>query len=327
MKTSIRCFGQTINIYTNNHKFFAYINSIERFFSLPVRITENISTAPNLCIIEGFPPKLSFEPQTRTLTFRIEWTRIDKSDTIASLLAQLLCLACIDAKIFILHAAAISEENAAYLIIGGVGAGKTSLSLSLCSNQRFSWLANDHVGLSMKNGNIRICEGQDLIDFRKFSFSSIRNLFYANIVEKIKSRFPIASNPWAKTTTPFFASELGISQGILPMPVKALFFPLVGLSMHEYFNEMQNGKAATTILQMLTWPLQGVETFILDNTGKAICPSITIEPTGGWMETYSFVNSLVSQCPSYIVCGKLDSAVEFIEKKISQLTLNGPDKT
>lgn len=320
MKVSLRCFGQTLNVYTTSPKFFVYITSIDRLFSLPVIITENNGDGPNLNIIEGFPPKLTFEPQTRSFTFRVEWPLVEHSDAIASLLAQLLCLACIDANTFILHAAAISQENAAYLLIGGMGAGKTSLSVALCRDSRFSWLSNDHVGLSRKNGEIILCEGHDFIDFRKSSFSLIRKLLSSDIVKKIEARFPLDSTPWTKTTPPFSVSELALSQDSLPRPVKALFFPLVDLAAYECFQEMPDGKATTVLLQMLTWPLQGVETFILDNSGKAICPSIAIEPTRGWIETYDFVNSLISQCPAYIVCGKLESAIEFINQKISQLT-------
>lgn len=320
MEISLCCFGQTLNVCTTSPKFLAYIASIDRLFSLPVVITGANEGSPSLNIIEGTPPKLTFEPRTRSLTFRIEWPLVEHSDAIASLLAQLLCLACIDANTFILHAAAISHEDAAYLLIGGMGAGKTSLSVALCSNSKFSWLSNDHVGLSRKNGEIMLCEGHDFINFRKSSFSLLKNFLSPDIAKKIEGRFPLDLNPWTKTSPPFSVSELVLPQGSLPCSVKALFFPLIDLTTFECFQEMPTGKATTALLQMLTWPLQGVETFILDNSGKAICPSIAIEPSRGWMETYNFVNFVTSQCPTYIVCGKLESAIDFISRKIVQLT-------
>ena len=164
-----------------------------------------------------------------------------------------------------------------------------------------------------------LCEGHDLIDFRKLSFPLGMDFLSQDIVEKIRSRFPSDSTPWTKTEPPFSASELALPQGSLPCPVKALFFPLVGLTTYECFQEIPVERAATTLLQMLTWPLEGVETFVLDNSGKAICPSVAIKPTKGWKQAYDFVNSLLSQCPAYVVHGSIESAMKFVTLTVSQL--------
>lgn len=321
MKLGLRCFGQTLNVCTTSPQVFTYLSSLDHLFSLPAAVTEYSEGGPCLNIVEGSPAKVTFEPLSRSLTFRVEWALIDQSNAIASLLAQLLCLACIDAGTYIFHAAAVSKEEAAYLLVGGVGAGKTSLSMALCSNSKFKWISNDHVALLMSDKGIILCEGHDLTDFRKLSFPLEANFLSQSMVEKIRSRFPSNSTPWAKTEPPFSASELALLQAGLPCSVKSLFFPLVGLTTYECFQEMPLKRSTTTLLQMLTWPLEGVETFLLDNSGKVICPSVAIEPTGGWAEAYNFVNSLVSLCPAYIVHGTLEYVVQSITVKISELEI------
>jgi len=167
---------------------------------------------------------------------------------------------------------------------------------------------------------IVLSQGHDLIDFRKSSFSQMAALLSQDRIRKIQTRFASDSNPWTKTTPPFTPAELGLIQGSIPCQVKALFFPFIGQATCEPCQEAPRGWVTTVLLQMLTWPLLGVETFVLDNFGRVICPSAAIEPTRGWKQAYDFVNFLASRCPAYIVHAPLESVLKFTAQTICQVS-------
>jgi hypothetical protein len=260
---------------------------------------------------------LTFDHATRTMLLRADWSSINRSGTLEGLLGQLLDIACLDSGVIPIHASAISSERGAYLFIGGSGAGKTSLAFPLCSQFGFRVVANDYLSFkALSQDDIAICQGDDFIDFRKLPFSEMANFLSTNTIEKIQIRFPSDATPWTKSTPPFIFSELGLIKADLPCTIKGIFFPNISRNVYEFTSRLSLSRTTTSLLWEITGPVRGIMSFVVDNSGKVISPSLSLEPKTGWESVCATVNTLAAQCPAWAVHAPLKTALEFVNSKI-----------
>lgn len=315
-----RCFGQTVIVRANNSKVVDYISSSDHH-TQQRSVLNNIEPCeafPSLNITEGRPTILTYDYSSRSLNFQVEWNLIDRSGAIDNLYGQLLRLSCFDSGIFPFHAAAFSVGDNAYLLVGDVGAGKTNLAVSLCIDPIFKLVSNDWVGLSINNMEIMVSKGDDWIDFRKMAFTQLSKTLSKKCIEKILPHFPSDTTPWIKSDFKFSPSDLGLVCSNLPLRVNGIFLPLITRNTYQYIGQLERKRASMNLLQELLWPLRGIRTFILDNDGYILCPSVVIIPRNGWEQLCDFINSLISQCPIYVVHAPFEVAREFIKLKTSK---------
>lgn len=317
----LQSFGQKVVVASESREILSHISSLQRIHVFSVILEENTATmanAPCLEIEHSKTTALNFDHSTRRMTLRVNWSRINRSGTIEKLLLQLLCLASVDSGMLPLHAAGISSSTGAYIFVGGVGAGKTSLAFSICMHSRGAWIANDYLCLKpTHHGIIVVCESDDFIDFRKMPFSDLARLLPNEVVDKIASRFPSETFPWTKSAPPFIPQDFDLNKSQLPRPVKGIFFPVISLNAYNYFSTLSLGYTSNLLLREIMRPIKGVGCFVTDNSGKVIVPSVALEPKLGWQPVCDMVNTLGTQCSAWTIHAPLQSALDLIHSVIA----------
>lgn len=92
-------------------------------------------------------------------------------------------------QVVTMHAAAVECGGKAILLLGKAGAGKTSLTLSLCRNHRARLIGNDIVKVGLVNGSVQACAGSKYFFLREESIK--RN------IPDLLSLFPQSEkDPW-----------------------------------------------------------------------------------------------------------------------------------
>jgi len=320
MKLGLNCFGQTLEVSSSSCDVLSYVSSLKRIHVFSISFVDP-NTLPNnlpkLIVENSSTADLTFDHASRTMILRADWSRINKSGTLESLLGQLLDIACLDSGAIPIHASAISSKHGAYIFVGGSGAGKTSLSFSLCSQFGFRLIANDYLSFKpVRQGDIAICQGDDFIDFRKLPFPEMKNFLSNNTIEKIQDRFSSDTTPWTKSTPPFIFSDLDLMRVNFPCLIKGIFFPNISRNIYEFTNRLSLSRTTTSLLWEITGPVRGVMSFVVDNSGKVISPSVSLEPKTGWEYVCATVNTLADQCPSWAVHAPLKTALEFVHSQI-----------
>lgn len=72
-------------------------------------------------------------------------------------------------RVVTMHAAAIEFDGKAILLLGKAGAGKTSLTLSLCRNHRARLIGNDVVKVGLVGSSVQACAGSKYFFLRRES--------------------------------------------------------------------------------------------------------------------------------------------------------------
>lgn len=72
-------------------------------------------------------------------------------------------------QVVTMHAAAVEFSGRAILLLGKAGAGKTSLTLSLCRNHRARLIGNDIVKVGLVGGSVQACAGSKYFFLRQES--------------------------------------------------------------------------------------------------------------------------------------------------------------
>lgn len=92
-------------------------------------------------------------------------------------------------RVVTMHAAAVEFGDKAILLLGKAGAGKTSLTLSLCRNHRARLIGNDVVKVGLVDGSVQACAGSKYFFLRQESIK--RN------IPDLLSLFPQSEkDPW-----------------------------------------------------------------------------------------------------------------------------------
>ena len=309
------CWEQVIRVCASETGIIDFITSLKHISGIPVVILGNARSgkkAPSLHMIPGSPASLTFNAESRLLALRIDWALIkDRPSTLTNLMGQLLSLACSDDGEFPIHAAAVSKEGRAYLLIGGPGAGKTNLSVPLCKNYDFKWLSNDWCTLTANRNNVEVVHGDDLINFRQDGFDQVARYILPEVTGLIRQQF--LSHTMSGTKSAFFTSdELGLIRGKLPCHLGGIFFIEVGWTANHYCQRISPNHAIDLLLREIFWPLRGLGSFVIDNSGRVICPSLVLTPNTGWESMCHVANTAIAHHPCYIVKAPLEVAADFI---------------
>jgi len=92
-------------------------------------------------------------------------------------------------QVVTMHAAAVEFGGRAILLLGKAGAGKTSLTLSLCRNHKARLIGNDVVKVGLVDGSVQACAGSKYFFLRQESIK--RN------IPDLLSLFPQSEkDPW-----------------------------------------------------------------------------------------------------------------------------------
>lgn len=130
-------------------------------------------------------------------------------------------------QVVTMHAAAVEFGDKAILLLGKAGAGKTSLTLSLCRNHRARLIGNDIVKLGLVNGLVHACAGSKYFFLRQESIK--RN------IPELLSLFPQSEkDPW---THKIYCSpeRLGVSTCEREIPITKCYLVHVDETMDELY--------------------------------------------------------------------------------------------
>jgi hypothetical protein len=130
-------------------------------------------------------------------------------------------------QVVTMHAAAIEFDDSAILLLGKAGAGKTSLTLSLCRNHRARLIGNDIVKVGLVGTSVQTCAGSKYFFLRQESIK--RN------VPDLLSLFPQSEkDPW---THKIYCSpeQLSVSMCTGQVPITKSYLVHVDETMDELY--------------------------------------------------------------------------------------------
>lgn len=130
-------------------------------------------------------------------------------------------------QVVTMHAAAVEFDGRAILLLGKAGAGKTSLTLSLCRNHRARLVGNDIVKVGMSGNSVLACAGSKYFFLRQESIK--RN------IPDLLSLFPQSEkDPW---THKIYCSpdRLGVATCDGQVPITKSYMVHVDETMNELY--------------------------------------------------------------------------------------------
>lgn len=318
-RIKLSCWDYPIIIISNNPEVVGLFSTIKHIAGIPVSIDKFVETNNFVYfhVIDSSSSSLSFDYANDTLTLCVEWATIcDQLDVLTNLLGQLLSYSSWNDGVYPIHASAVQYGNKTLLFIGESNAGKTTLSVSLCSYRGAKWLANDWTALANFSKTVELVKGDGLINFSLFSYRQLR-AYAARLayLPDIEDGFRQAAI-WKKSEY-YTAEDIGLEKGEFPSPLGAVYFVNISPAHDFCCANLPKEKVVSLLLRELIWPLRGCGSFVIDNSGAAVCSSVSLTPKNGWDSVCSLVNLLNSSCPCYYLTGSLNSAIEY-------LTAGGP---
>lgn len=311
---TITCWQYYIAIRSQNDSALSFISSLRHFAGIPVSVISHSGDPVDCTLVmtEGSPTTLTFDSETKILNWTIEWERVkDQPSTITNILGQLLSLAAVNNGVFPLHAAAVLKGGQAHLLLGDSGAGKTNLSIALSRSSNIMWLGNDWVGVSIKHDLPYLVKQDYFINLRLISAAQLARFLPASIMSELKA--PSEVDPLAKSRI-FTPDSLKLKIGQLPVPIASAFFIDIDVAetAEGYCVPVCNSQAAEWLSREFYWPLRGLGSFVIDDLGKLLHPSVVLRPQKGWIAMMSGINSLLSNCDFYMLHASLESAVDLV---------------
>lgn len=130
-------------------------------------------------------------------------------------------------RVVTMHAAAVDLDGRGILLLGKTGAGKTSITLSLCRNHRARLIGNDIARVGMSNGVVTACAGSKYFFLRQ---------------ESIKRNTPDLLSLFPKSTKDSWAhkiyclpEKLGISVRDEPTPIRKSYLVHIDETMDRLY--------------------------------------------------------------------------------------------
>lgn len=311
---TIICWQYRIAIRSKNDSALSLISSLEHFAGIPVSVASHSGEPVDCTLVmtEGGPTTLAFDSETKILNWTFEWERVKgQPSTIANILGQLLSLAAVNNGVFPLHAAAVLKGGQAHLLLGNSGAGKTNLSVALSRSSNIMWLGNDWVGVTIEHGLPYLVKRDHFINLRLISAAQLARFLPDSILSELKA--PSKVDPLAKSRM-FTPDSLKLKMGQLPVPIASAFFIDIDVAetAEGYCVPVYSSQAAEWLSREFFWPLRGLGSFVIDDLGKLLHPSVVLRPQKGWIAMMSGINSLLSNCNFYMLRASLERAVDLV---------------
>lgn len=313
-------WGKRISIWVEEEEIKNYLLQLKHISGIPVEVQISppylgqVLENPTLNIIASTTPNLEFIENSQTLNLRVNWQLVkNRTSSLNNIIGQLISLACVNREEFPLHSSVVASDGKAYLILGSSGAGKTNLSLTLCKKKNFLWLANDWSTIVLDKGTVLTNHGYDLINFRIASINQIVNYLPKTAIDQISDKDD-HSIDFSKKSHFFLSDEIGIKKGDLPLPVRCICFVQIGQNKQITFTQLSTSETIEKLVSEFFLPLRGLGSFLINNSGEIISPSVVMRPHTGWDSMCNIINNLAKQCPAYFINSNLDTAIQLISR-------------
>lgn len=316
----INFWGFSLLLRSNNADVIIKCEEHLEIAGIPITFTD-LSVqyrGPTVSLIDGNKNSINFDGKTNTLALEVLWENIqNQSSTLRNLIGQMICYVCWSNEVYPIHSAAVSKKGHTILFLGDSASGKTNLSYVLAKYKGYEWLGNDWIGLSYFDNDVTVEKGHDLINF---STIGCKQLQASGFDLEIPDRYLHITSPntWSKTR---YCScvELGVTPGHLPSKVDSVIFLNIQQEGECSLDKVPPNIAINAILKELVWPLRGCGSFVIDNRGYAILPSVSIQPKSGWGVECHLANQIIDGCKIFQLSGSLKSVFtefDFIEIQI-----------
>ncbi|WP_163652957.1 hypothetical protein [Listeria sp. PSOL-1] len=167
----------------------------------------------------------------------------------------------------LIHGAAIYSDQmkAAQLILGEKGAGKTSLTLTLCKQKGYQLIGNDVVRLRLIDSNLYTEGGSDWFLVRKTAVHSSECLSFLKPAFEASSKKQLDEWDIKKRITP---SEIGIGtfQTLAPLK-KCVYIRIDHHQSHVYQNLWENEQKQLILFENIGRRMNNQTTPFLDHNG------------------------------------------------------------
>jgi hypothetical protein len=317
MEAGLEILGQTIAVSTDDSGLWSYLLDLKKIHVFKVRtIASDLlpSGTPAFAHRAGDPARIEYDPISRTVKLIANWGRISASGTIENLLGQLAGLACFDAGLVPVHGAAISIAGEMYLIIGGSGAGKSSLCLAMMARHGVRWEANDYFCLGRgSDGGVYVQVVDDYFDFRVSVLDELRDAMPPAVLRELNTGQ--LSESWTKSPS-MPLNMLRETEEAEPTPIKGIIFPAITTESGAAVGPIAAKSAAASLVREVAWSIRGVGSFVLGNDGAVLAASPSISPTDGWQSACELLTELVSDTPAWAAVGSIRSLADALHSTV-----------
>lgn len=315
-------WGKRISIWIDDDEIRNYFLKLRHISGIPVEVQisppdpNQMLEDPTLCVFASDIPRLEFIEDSQTLNLAINWQLIkNRTSSLSNIVGQLISLACVNWGEFPLHSSVVASDGKAYLILGASGAGKTNLSFALCKEKNFLWLANDWSTLRLDKHRVLISQGYDLINFRTASINQITGYLPKSAIDQMPDRDNYVLD-FSRKSRFFSSNEIGLQKADLPLPISCVCFVQIAQNEQKVFLQLDSSEIIEKLVSEFFWPLRGLGSFLINNSGEIILPSVVIRPLAGWEPMCKIINTLASQCPAYYINSNLNTATQLISSII-----------
>lgn len=312
MEIGLKIFGQMLSVNTDDRQLSSYLSNLKKIHVFEVRILEPELLpydVPTLVHRRGERARLKYDPESRTVELIANWEQISASGTLENILGQLAGLACFDVGLVPVHGGAISISGEMYLLVGGSGAGKSSLCLAMMAMYGARWEANDYFCLGRAaDQRVYVRQVDDYFDFRVSILDELKDNLPSEILSIARNKHKPDS--WAKSPAISLNTLRNPPDPGSLVPIKGIIFPAITASSQATVAPFPKKAAAASLIREIVWPIRGVGSFVLGNDGTVLAASPSIHPTAGWQPVCDLVTDLISDSKAWAATGSVRSLPE-----------------
>jgi len=209
------------------------------------------------------------------------------------------------------HAACVSVNGEGILLLGGQGAGKTSIVLELCRHNEGIMIANDLSVIKRKENHI-YCEGGTKYIFMRYE--SIKRTHH-----DLLCHFPNCTGDTWAIKIPIEAAEVGVPTSTEPVEIKHIYRLHIDNSQNKlYSHKTTDLGTKLTLNEELSRYIRNTTTALVTGSDfrlSGYVPSLDT-PDYFWKRAET-IRVMTEEIGIQYISGPLDQAAEFI---ISRLT-------
>ncbi len=207
-----------------------------------------------------------------------------------------------------LHAAAVNLNGKAILLLGKAGAGKTSITLSLCRNHRARLIGNDIVKVGLDGGKVIACSGSKYFFLREESIK--RN------IPDLLSLFPQSTkDPWTHKIY-CLPEQLGIGASDNLIPIVSSYLVHVDETMEDvYVTSADKMDTRLYLSENMSRYIRGTAIALFDNQARFLGYVPSFDTPDFFTMRVSLVEAIISTTGATYLSGNLQNVSQYIVSK------------
>ncbi len=204
-----------------------------------------------------------------------------------------------------MHAAAVKLSGKGILLLGKTGSGKTTITLSLCLNNKASLIGNDTVNLGIVDKSVVAFSGSKFFTLREESIK--RN------IPELLNLFPLSrKDPWTHKVN-FLPDKLGIDTCYNPVSVIRSYLVHVDETMDKlYIADANTMDVRLYLNENMSRYIRGTAIAIFDNQHRFMGCVPSYDLPSFFKMRVSLIERLIAKTEIIYISGNINDVCQYI---------------